>query len=317
LPPNIFRFAYSVEYPHHRSGWPFAIRALAGLSGTDNELLLLDPVIEKTFASEDYPEHTRPWTGFLHCARSVPEHFNARKSPRHYFATERWRRSREHCVGLFVLAPSMAEWARDLSGVPVTALWHPTEFAQPSFSMDRYVASGREVVQVGWWLRRLASIHFLPVEVARKRLVVPHGDDHVKRFLASLESERRAAGAPPVSDWDAQIVPRLPDGEYDELLSRSVVFEHFYDVGACNAVLECMARSTPVLLNRLPALEDYLGARYPLFYRDLEEAGDFARDDERVAAAHEYLRGLDMGHLRAERFRAKTSAALLGLRALA
>ncbi len=179
--------------------------------------------------------------------------------------------------------------------------------------MDGYIAAGRPVVQVGWWLRRLASIYFLPVESRRKRFVVPHGDAQVSRFYASLESERRASGAPAVGDWDTQIVPRLPNAEYDGMLSRSVVFGDFHDAGACNAVLECITRATPVLVNRLPALEDYLGVAYPLFFRDLEEAGELAHDNARIAAAHDYLRGMDLTRLRPERFQEEVAAALLSL----
>lgn len=285
------------------------MRALEGLAGEGRNLLLLDSVIEKTFATEEGQAPESSWVGFLHCARNVPAHFDARKSPRHYLATERWKRSREHCLGLLVLAPSMVGWVRDLAQVPVTAVWHPAEFGEVDFSMDRYLAGGRQVVQVGWWLRRLASIHFLPISAERKRLLIPHSGENRLRFERCLRRECEIVGAPGMGDWTGRIEERLENSAYDEMLSRSVVFAEFYDVAACNAVLECMTRRTPVLVNRLPALEDYLGAAYPLFYRDLEEAGDFARDDERVAAAHEYLRGLDLARLRAERFREDVAAA--------
>jgi hypothetical protein len=274
---------------------------------------LLDPAIEKTFAADTRGVHREPWAGFLHCARGVPDHFDAQKSPLHLFATEEWLASREHCIGLMVLAPSMLGWARELSGVPVTALWHPAEFAEPRFSMERYRAAGRPVVQVGWWLRKLASIHFLPVERLRKRLLIPQLGTNLKRFEACLETERLRSGAPPLDSWEAHIDSRLNNAAYDDMLSRSIVFAELYDAGACNAVIECMARGTPVLVNRLPALEDYLGSEYPFFYEDVEQAGEFGRQDDRVEAAHRYLCSLDLSFLRVENFERDVAAAVLSL----
>jgi hypothetical protein len=313
LQKPLFQLSFTVRYPHHRSGWPFALRCLDGLLGDFGGLPWLDPAIEKTFAGDRPLAHREAWFGFLHCARGVPEHFDARKSPLHFFGSEAWIESKESCLGLFVLAPSMVDWARELSGAPVTALWHPAEFVEPGFSMDRYRQAGRPVVQVGWWLRRLASIHFLPVERQRKRLLIPQMGENLRRFEDCLEAERVRTGAPQVDSWNAQINARIDDTAYDEMLSHSVVFADLYDAGACNAVIECMVRGTPILVNRLPALEDYLGLRYPLFYESLEEAGVLARSDERVEEAHRYLRGLDLGRLRGEAFRRDLSLAALSL----
>ena len=61
------------------------------------------------------------------------------------------------------------------------------------------------------------------------------------------------------------------------------------DASASNTVVECLARGTPLLVNRLPAVEEYLGTDYPLFYADLRQAAAFAQDIGRLRAAHEHL----------------------------
>lgn len=54
--------------------------------------------------------------------------------------------------------------------------------------------------------------------------------------------------------------------KYEELLSSSVVLLKLKGAGGCTTVIECIARNIPIVVNRLPALEEYLGKNYPLFY---------------------------------------------------
>lgn len=80
-----------------------------------------------------------------------------------------------------------------------------------------------------------------------------------------------------------------PNAEYDELLSRNLVYLDLHDASANNAVVECIARATPLLVNRLPAVVEYLGADYPFYFDSLQEAAEKALDFELVRRSHEYL----------------------------
>jgi len=86
-----------------------------------------------------------------------------------------------------------------------------------------------------------------------------------------------------------EISPYLHNDAYDDLLSENLVFLHLYDSSANNALIECIARGTPVLVNPLPAVIEYLGAEYPLYFDTLEEAAAKAEDDQLVTDAHHYL----------------------------
>ena len=83
--------------------------------------------------------------------------------------------------------------------------------------------------------------------------------------------------------------PEIADVEYDRLLQRSVVFADMIDSSADNVVLDCIARATPLLINRHPAVEEYLGAGYPLFYASLDEAAGLLKSDELLLAGHRYF----------------------------
>jgi hypothetical protein len=86
------------------------------------------------------------------------------------------------------------------------------------------------------------------------------------------------------------------------LLAGSLVFLNLLGSVANNAIIECIARATPVLVNPLPSVREYLGEAYPLYYETMEEAAAKASDPTLVLAAHEYLRAIDPSFLSGETF---------------
>ncbi len=98
------------------------------------------------------------------------------------------------------------------------------------------------------------------------------------------------------------LMERLTNDEYDELLSQNVVFIKLVDGSAVNTVLECIVRNTPILVNRLPALEEYLGSSYPLFYNSLDEVYEILRNDNNIQKAYAYLKSLNKCKFRIDHF---------------
>ena len=86
-----------------------------------------------------------------------------------------------------------------------------------------------------------------------------------------------------------KVIERLDNDKYDEILSENVVFLQLVDASAVNTVIECIVRNTPIIINRLPALEEYLGKAYPLFYDTIEEAECMLNDIEQINCGYLYL----------------------------
>lgn len=295
-------------YPAQRSGWGFAQQALAPLLRPDGGVLF-DTMIERNFArladqalAEGRVPYRRPWVAFVHVPADYPERFDGRKSFTRIRETEAWRESWPHCRGLFTLSRWMRDWLAARVDVPVAALYHPTEVPDVRFEWNRYLAAGQRVVQVGWWLRRLASIHALPLPRHRKAFLIPQSGDGLARFNPVLEAESRHVGAPPYDQWDVTWMPYQSAAAYDDLLASSVMFLDLYGAVANNAIIEAIVRATPVLVNRLPSVQEYLGADYPLYFDSLDQAAAMASDPSLVRAAHEYLRARDISFLSGESF---------------
>jgi hypothetical protein len=98
-----------------------------------------------------------------------------------------------------------------------------------------------------------------------------------------------------------EVIEKLENKQYDKLLSNSVVFLHLVDASAANTIIECIVRETPVLVNRHPALEEYLGKTYPLFYDNLDQIIDLLQPVQ-VIKAHQHLKDMDKEFLKIETF---------------
>ena len=132
------------------------------------------------------------------------------------------------------------------------------------FSLEAYRSNpDRCIAQVGWWLRRFVSLRLLPVTSVRKvfldlRATLPAIGSIMQRELELVSPERTRG--------EVSALPYLDNDAYDEFLSRNLVFLHLYDASAANTLVECIQRTTPLLVNPLDAVVEYLGAEYPLYF---------------------------------------------------
>ena len=96
-----------------------------------------------------------------------------------------------------------------------------------------------------------------------------------------------------------EIMPKVDNNTYDALLTENIVFLNLVDASASNTIIECIVRNTPIIVNRLPACEEYLGKDYPLFYDNYEQVSSLATV-EKITEAHIYLKNRDKEFLRIE-----------------
>ena len=99
-----------------------------------------------------------------------------------------------------------------------------------------------------------------------------------------------------------QVYNKLSNEEYDKLLSENIVFLDLIECSAVNTVIECIVRNTPIIINRLPALEEILGTNYPGFYNNLTHAAEIIQDYDKINIIHLYLKSLDKSRYKLEEF---------------
>lgn len=268
------------SWPHHRSGWGPCAGRLQEELGTPGGTLCVD--------SEDRIRSAYR-RGGIHEPFLLISHYVPFGHPRHPgwnlvdFAKDRaWLACRRYCLGVVALSRYASEHARRLLGVPCDWVLHATEPASAGFSMDHFLSSpARSLVMVGWWMRRFRTFCELEAPGYVKRLLP--GVCNRRSIEKVLESEGCLEAA------RGYLAPRLSAPAYDELLSRSVVYLDLFDASANNAVIECIARRTPILVRRLPAVVEYLGEGYPYYFHSADNAQEKLRDVDLICQAHRYL----------------------------
>ena len=160
----------------------------------------------------------------------------------------------------------------------------------------------RSIVQIGDWLRDPDGIIDLPLDPEL---------DFVKKILcATGKAADRTSSSTcgvvlpiiPKLNVDIEYIDYVTNDKYDDLLTSSVVFLKLWDCSAVNTVIECIARNTPIVVNRLPAVEEVLGADYPGLWDTLEQAAAICEDDAIIDACHKHLIALSKSQFHIEQF---------------
>ncbi|MCX6303963.1 MAG: glycosyltransferase family A protein [Bacteroidetes bacterium] len=280
-------------YGSHRSGWGFAFAALANLHNPDG--ILLDAFIERTFHWHPggIRPHQEPWIGFIHVPPFVPDWFAHEVSNDAIFSLPEWHESFKYCKGLFTLSQYHQRMLQSRLDIPVNSLLHPTEVPQLKWDWNNFRQNNeKKVIQVGFWLRKLYSIHLLKAGNYQK-IFLRKKDSDIDHLL---EEERKNCE---FSDQltgevinSVRSIDFLSNEDYDKLLTENILFMELYDASANNTIIECIVRNTPILVNPLEPVVEYLGAGYPFYFNNLDEAAEKLGDMDLIRKTHHYLQEL-------------------------
>jgi len=290
-------------FEKHRSGWNYAITSLLPyhtLSG-----IPVDGFLEHSFSwgVEEYLHganphnipYSRPWVGFLHNPPNMPSWFDSFNSPEAIFNRDVFRQSLKSCVAIITLSDYLKGWVNKNCDNQVISVRHPTGTNVPKWSIDKFLNESRPtILQIGYWLRKLESIAKLKAPYPFKKFWLPSDWSYAELLLEVYtktnkdfyEEKQNWATVKVIHDW-------LDHSEYDRMLTSGIVFLDLYDSSANNAVIECIARNTPLLVNRLPAVVEYCGEDYPLYFDDLDHAASLLYNKDKIIEAHTYFKNMD------------------------
>jgi glycosyltransferase involved in cell wall biosynthesis len=205
-----------------------------------------------------------------------------------FFNESHWKRTGERCVGLFTLSEYTKKYIEQFVNIPVKSLIHPTYFSPKVFDFSEFANHTKKLILVGNFLRDYSQIFDITTEYHK---FILKGTDCIYEKLSEYFSNKSVS-----------YIERLKDAEYDALLSSNVIFLPLHDCAACNTLVECIARNTPVLITKVGAVSEYLGEDYPLYYSNLEEGAEKIKNLDLVEQAHKYLVNLNKDKLTIDYF---------------
>lgn len=284
----------------HRSGWNYVLQNLAEFHNKNG--ILFDGFLENAFSwkKSEYIKNNiipykQPWIGFLHNPPNMPLWFSDNNAyPQSIIHDSYFRDSLNSCKGLYVLSDYYKRFLKYyIPHIAIEVLYHPTEIPDVKFSYEKFINNNnKKIVNIGWWLRKLNSIFLL--NAPNKIRLLPN--NKCKDTILRLNSiERSLLNLKLTSEQfsSVKMIDHLSNDDYDDLLSENIVFLDLYDTSANNAVVECIARGTPLLINKHPATLEYLGEDYPFYFDNLEEASEKCKDLKLIKDTNEYLMNFD------------------------
>jgi len=277
------------SFQHHRSGWKPVSEFIYQQLNSNQGVVLYDWA-DRVFKDKTIVVH--PWIGIFHNVINYPQNeykikYSHRIHPLSLLVhLDHFKKSLLSCKGIFTLSVNTANYLKMFVNCEVCPLVHPILPVAKTFNWTMYGAN-KKLVTIGQWLRRYHSICELNTD-HKKILLKTAGFD-----ADYIEMEQYSKCA------NVEMRKPMSNHHYDNLLSSAAVFLDLYDVAACNVILECIIRNTPILVNRLPAAVEYLGEDYPLYYENLEEA---AAKLVNAKEAHTYLTNMDKSKFSLEYF---------------
>lgn len=284
----------------HRSGWEYALQSIQHLF-TD-EGVIFDDFVERTFlyGREWHNDivYTEPWIGVVHHAPDIPTWYLGNLQLWGMIESSRWQDSLPQLKMLVAMSPQLQEWLQmRYPDIPVALIKHPTGRPAIYWTPERFAQNtDKLLLQVGWFCRNTAAIYQVPIEQPywlrkthlRQTVVwIGYTEQLCQNNFRSAKYNRGLT----------RVLEPTNNADYDILLSRNVVFMEVIAAAANNTVVECIARNTPIVLNRHPGPLYYLGEEYPLFYDDIAQVPELVTH-ETILRAHKYLKNMDKTWIR-------------------
>lgn len=298
---------------YHRTGWPWVLRHLETIHSDGG--IIFDDFFEQNFCYKERPTiYKKPWVAIFHHPKEIPSFGNYRENLSAVFEMPEFKQSAKNLKLAIALSDDLAEWLAKQLDCKVISLKHPINTKHSEYwDYDEWVEN-KKLCQIGFYLRNTRLVEQVPemegVEIKRlwsnmewlknyDTKVMKHWENHFTDSLMDLNNTYFTCRYNHRDASTASIEFALPS-EYDEILRTNVVIADYFACSASNVILECIAKNTPIMVNRLPAIEQYLGKDYPLFFTHPEEIPSLMN---RVKETHLYLKSMNKDDLDIDHFK--------------
>jgi hypothetical protein len=229
----------------------------------------------------NYPK--RPWVGVLHA--TPDQHVRTLISESIYM---------EKCVGIFGLSGYVCDFLKSITDKKVSRIHLAVGRPAHPFNPDKFLSNqSPKILMIGHWMRRFESIYQLVAKGYKKTILMckaPEAPDYENFSIKFQKNDQ------------VYLEKSLAKSDYEKIFEDNLVFLDLLDSSANNSVIECMVNRTPLLINRLPALEEHLGSSYPLFFDSIDEASCKINDKNLILYAHEHMKSINIDKYLLENF---------------
>lgn len=275
--------------------WNLFVKTLCTLNkdNSDNAPLFLD-FADRNFSWGHDPRRPikQPWLGVFHHPYDLPDHtYGAVKK---LLLAPFFQAASKVCRKIFTLSAYLSEQLRRDKEIAsrrilVRTFMHPTNLYEDvrPFDLNAFREnSAPMLVSLGGAFRKFITLDQIQCPYIKAWAFGMYPD-----YLRNMADEFKRANYTP--NGKTNILGHLSYAEYNALLRTNIGFLDVIESSANNCVLDCLARNTPLIAARHPAIVEYLGPDYPLYFDTAVQAQKLAASMAAIEDAHQYLKEYD------------------------
>jgi hypothetical protein len=291
------------DFYQHRGGWKSVLNELTSSNFySNNSKIDFFDMMENIFLFRNDIICNNKWSGIIHCTYITPSYLDCINISK-IFENNNFIKSLDSCICIFTLSNYLSKYLiekfKEINiNVQVCTLYHPVDTNNIIlFDINKYNNNNeKKLIQIGQQLRKITSIYLLKNTNNHKKLWLTGNKNLDKcNYLLNKEIEYFEIN----ENIDPDVVMKYTNTfeEYDNLLSKNIVFVDFFDTAANNTIVECIVRHTPIIVNKIEGVVDYLGENYPLYFNNLDEVSELLSNLDKINSAHQYLLNLNKYNL--------------------
>lgn len=249
----------------------------------------------------------QPWIGILHYTAYLPPSYPEFMTLQGLFKSQAFLDSLPWCKMLIVLSRLSRDYVKEQHpDLKVVSIKHPIGMpdVRRRFDLEAFEANQNnwKLILLGQQYRKVSTLTFLQVKYPKIWMPGAKLDkgDYLERY-------RLEPGLPDDPDTSTfEIFNTANFEEYDKMLMTNIIVLDLLDAAANNAVLEMINLAIPMLVARHPAVEEYVGEDYPLFFSSVDDIEGIVESEEQLLKqmelAHKYLVKLPKDDLQLDAF---------------
>ena len=181
----------------------------------------------------------------------------------------------------------------------LVSVLHPIEITGKEKTFDLTLFSqNKQIYHIGWWLRNFNSfVKFKLPDEFNKTILVKNGFEEEWNIMSKR-----------IDTTGITIIKELNHHDYAEIFTNSCMYLDLEDATANNVILECIKFNTPVIVRKIPAVVEYLGVNYPLYFENDKDLNMLISADylyNVIKEANVYLQNMNKSHILCETFNNK------------
>lgn len=264
----------------HYNGWNFIINQIKEDIIDINSNTVLDSFADSCFWNKKHKASIGcNWVGVVHSVAEDSEGLHNQTISN--FVNHPWFVSNKNtCIKLVTLSKYTANILQNLVDIPVQNIYHPKTCDNVLFNIMKYLEYP-VLIHSGLHSRNIVKFAQFKTSINKRLYFGNH--QWTKLYINKSLSN--------ISHNIEMHNNFMDNSSYINLLTSSIGFAYYNDVGASNGLLEHIMSNTPIVVNKHPAVIEYIGEQYPLFYENILNNPDgYLLNQKCIAECSEYLK---------------------------